>query len=251
MGGRESAPDPQVWGLFVTLMNDLVRPWMMVWVGSGSPSWRSDARRKWALLLMFVVPLPASLDDAKVELVHRARGSGSGHHRDDWSPRTAGILAAALWGCGARGRALGALLQRGTGRHAPAVPQWGGSSLPEPGHHAGGRACTAEDVRRKEHHQRRGGSGSDPRSDPAGGWGAAPARALLRGPVLGLGVQVRGRDAQAGRPRGERSTSTCWSTTRPNSMRRTSTTWCIWATTGWSPGPRSRVPAPRTAQGAH
>lgn len=41
----------------VTLMNDLVRPWMMIWVGLGLAFlWRSDARRKWALALMFVIP---------------------------------------------------------------------------------------------------------------------------------------------------------------------------------------------------
>jgi hypothetical protein len=42
---------------FVTMVNDLVRPWMMIWVGLGVLFyWRSDARRKWGLALMFVVP---------------------------------------------------------------------------------------------------------------------------------------------------------------------------------------------------
>ena len=41
----------------VTLANDLVRPWMMIWVALGLAFiWRSDARRKWGLVLMFLVP---------------------------------------------------------------------------------------------------------------------------------------------------------------------------------------------------
>lgn len=41
----------------VTMMNDLVRPWMMVWVGLGAAFlWRSDARRKWGPVLMFALP---------------------------------------------------------------------------------------------------------------------------------------------------------------------------------------------------
>jgi hypothetical protein len=41
----------------ITLMNDLVRPWMMVWVGLGAAFlWRSDARRKWGPVLMFALP---------------------------------------------------------------------------------------------------------------------------------------------------------------------------------------------------
>lgn len=41
----------------VTMTNDLVRPWMMVWVGLGAAFlWRSDAKRRWAIALMFAVP---------------------------------------------------------------------------------------------------------------------------------------------------------------------------------------------------
>lgn len=41
----------------VTMMNDLVRPWMMLWVGLGVLFlWRSDARRRVALGLMFAIP---------------------------------------------------------------------------------------------------------------------------------------------------------------------------------------------------
>jgi len=41
----------------VTLINDLVRPWMMIWVGLGALFiWRSDARRKWGPVLMFALP---------------------------------------------------------------------------------------------------------------------------------------------------------------------------------------------------
>lgn len=41
----------------VTMMNDLVRPWMMIWVGLGAAFlWRSDAKRRIALFLMFAIP---------------------------------------------------------------------------------------------------------------------------------------------------------------------------------------------------
>ena len=41
----------------ITLFNDLVRPWMMIWVGLGAVFlWRSDARRKWGPVLMFAFP---------------------------------------------------------------------------------------------------------------------------------------------------------------------------------------------------
>ena len=39
------------------MANDLVRPWMMVWVGLGALFlWRSDASRRVAIALMFAVP---------------------------------------------------------------------------------------------------------------------------------------------------------------------------------------------------
>jgi hypothetical protein len=41
----------------ITLANDLVRPWMMVWVCLGAAFfWRSDSRRKWGPVLMFLLP---------------------------------------------------------------------------------------------------------------------------------------------------------------------------------------------------
>ena len=41
----------------VTLVNDLVRPWMMIWVGLGALFLvRSPVRRKWAFALMFLAP---------------------------------------------------------------------------------------------------------------------------------------------------------------------------------------------------
>ena len=47
----------QLGAYLVTLCNDLVRPWMMVWVGLGAAFlWRSDARRKWGIVLMFALP---------------------------------------------------------------------------------------------------------------------------------------------------------------------------------------------------
>lgn len=44
----------------ISLFNDLVRPWMMVWVVLGAAFlWRSDVRRKWAIILMFALPFAA------------------------------------------------------------------------------------------------------------------------------------------------------------------------------------------------
>ena len=41
----------------VTMMNDLVRPWMMIWVLLGAAFlWRSDAKRRIAVFLMFAIP---------------------------------------------------------------------------------------------------------------------------------------------------------------------------------------------------
>ena len=152
-------------------------------------TWRSDAKRRIAVLDVHSVCL-FELDDPKVQLVHRARRS-----------RLALIAALGLRGVPFIGRRLlGVATVAGlvvvlARRRITCVGRCPNGWMPVPQHGDHARGGAAQDARGEGDHL--GGAVVRTLDRVHGGWKTAAARLVLRRSVLGLGLQVRGRNAAA------------------------------------------------------